>query len=149
MCGNPRSKLHIVLQVSSDAAVALFHQANSCLPKEPGKFATKLLDVFFTEEKLARSCCTRASGRELLDQNYFLESNVPLFYILVLIIYYSISLLLLIDQTNFKYPLLDKQNVEHRWSNIVHDKLNVRCRTYRRKLAAQVEKGVDKENTST
>ena len=72
MCGNPRSKQHIVLQVSSDAAVALFHQASSCLSKEPGKFATKLLDVFFTEEKLARSCCTRALGRELLDQNVLL-----------------------------------------------------------------------------
>ena len=81
---------------------------------------------------------------------YFLESNVRLFYILVLIIYYSISLFLLIDQTNFKYPLLDKQDAEHRWSNnIVRDKLNMRCRTCRRKLAAQVEKRVDKENTAT
>ena len=62
----------MVLQVPSDAAVALFNQVNSCLPKEPGKFATKLLDVFFTEDKLARSCCTRASGRELLDQNVLL-----------------------------------------------------------------------------
>ena len=25
--------------------------------------------MFFSEEKLARSCCTKAVGRELLDQN--------------------------------------------------------------------------------
>ena len=82
---------------------------------------------------------------------YFLESNVRLFYILVLIIYYFISLFFTDRSNNFKYPLLDKQNAEHRWSNniIVRDKLNMRCRTYRRKLAAQVEKGVDKENTAT
>ena len=79
---------------------------------------------------------------------YFLESNVRLFYILVLIIYCSISLFFTDRSNNFKYPPLDKQDAEHRWSNnIVRDKLNMRCRTCRRKLAAQVEKGVDKENS--
>ena len=55
-------------------------------------------------------------------------------------------LILLIDQTNFKYPLVEKQDAELRWCNIVRDKLNTRCRTCRRKLAAQVQ--VDKENTT-
>ena len=57
-----------MLELPSEAAVGLFHQTNSCLPQEPGKYASRLLDVFFSEEKLARSCCTKAAGRELLDQ---------------------------------------------------------------------------------
>lgn len=68
VCGNPKSRQHIVLPLPSEAAVALFHSVNCCLPTDAGTFAKKLLDVFFSEEELARSCCTKAVGRELLDQ---------------------------------------------------------------------------------
>ena len=59
----------MVLPLPSEAAVALFHSINGCLPPDAGTFAKKLLDVFFSEERLARSCCTKAVGRELLDQS--------------------------------------------------------------------------------
>ena len=41
---------------------------NCCPPPDAGSFAKRLLDVLFTEEELARSCCTKATGRELLNQ---------------------------------------------------------------------------------
>ena len=50
VCRDPTKK-QVVLQLPSAAAVAMFNQQNACLPKEPRKFATKLLDVFFTEAK--------------------------------------------------------------------------------------------------
>ena len=57
-----------MLPLLSEAAVASFHSVNCCLPSDARSFAKKLLDVFFSEEELARSCCTKAIGRELLDQ---------------------------------------------------------------------------------
>ena len=57
-----------MLPLPSEAAVALFHSDNCCLPSDAGAFAKKLLDVFFSKEELARSCCTKAVGRELLNQ---------------------------------------------------------------------------------
>ena len=72
VCGNPKSKHHLVLSLPSEAAVALFHSVNCCPPPDAGTFAKKLLDVFFSEEELARSCCTKATGRELLDQTVLL-----------------------------------------------------------------------------
>ena len=57
-----------MLPLPSEAAIALFHDVNCCLPADAGTFAKKLLDVFFSEVELARSCCTKVAGRELLDQ---------------------------------------------------------------------------------
>ena len=59
---NPKSKQHLVLSLSSEAAVVLFHSVNCCPPPDAGTFAKKLLDVFFSKEELARSCCTKATG---------------------------------------------------------------------------------------
>ena len=72
VCGNPKSKQHLVLSLPSEAAVALFHSVNCCPPPYAGTFAKKLLDVFFSEEELARTCCTKATGRELLNQTVLL-----------------------------------------------------------------------------
>ena len=109
--------------LSSEAAVTLFHSINRCLPPDPGTFVKKLLNVFFSEEKLARSCCTKAVGRELLDQ-----------YIML-----CVFNLLLIDHTSHKYHI-PKEQLEETWSKIVKEKLNMRCRTCRRKLAEKQEK---------
>ena len=68
ICGYPKSRQHVVLPLPSEAAIALFHSVNCCLPPDARTFAKTLLDVFFSEEELARSCCTKAVGRELLDQ---------------------------------------------------------------------------------
>ena len=43
------------------------------------------------------------------------------------------------DQTFYKYPV-PKEQADDKWSKIVRDKLNMRCRTCRRKLNS------DKEN---
>ena len=58
--GNPKSKQHLVLPLSSEAAVALSHSVNCYPPPDAGTFA-KLLNVVFSEEELARSCCTKAT----------------------------------------------------------------------------------------
>ena len=68
VCGNPKSRQHLVLPLPSEAAVALFHSVNCCLSSDASAFAKKLLDVFFSKEELARSCCTKAVRRELLNQ---------------------------------------------------------------------------------
>ena len=69
----------------SEAVVALFHRINCCLPPDAGSFAKKLLDVFFSEEQLARSCCTKAVGRELLNQSVLCGIKCKLFDVSVTI----------------------------------------------------------------
>ena len=70
ICGNPNSRDNkIILKVPSEAAKALYLQINNCPPKDPAKFALRLLSVFFTDEELAESNCTDAKGRKLLDQS--------------------------------------------------------------------------------
>ena len=81
MCGKPKTRQSIVLQLPSKAAVALFYQINGCLPTDPGKFALKLLTAFFSEEQLARSNCTKVEGRELLDQQVLLGIKCKFMYI--------------------------------------------------------------------
>ena len=61
-----------MLPLPSETAVAPFHSVNCCPPPDAGSFAKKLLDVFPTEDEVARSCCTKATGRELLNQTVLL-----------------------------------------------------------------------------
>lgn len=69
-CGNPAvTGKHVHLKLSTEAALADFKQLTSCPPKEPAKFALKLLSMFFTDKELSESNCTRAEGRQLLDPN--------------------------------------------------------------------------------
>lgn len=72
-CGQPRlAGKHVYLKLPTEAAVAEFRQLEGCPPKEPGKFALKLLSIFFCDEELSESNCTKAEGRKLLDQNILL-----------------------------------------------------------------------------
>lgn len=72
-CGNSAEKgKHIYLTLPSEAAVMGFQQLESCPPKDPGKFAIKLLTLFYGDEELSQSNCTRAEGRKLLDQEVLL-----------------------------------------------------------------------------
>ena len=70
---------HINLRLLSEAAVAEFRCVESCLPSEPEKFALKLLSVFFSDEVFGKSICTKAEGRQLLDQNILLGIKHKLF----------------------------------------------------------------------
>ena len=62
----------MLVKLPTSAALAEFKQIDACPPKDPAKFALKLLSVFFSEEELGRSNCTKADGRDLLDQEVLL-----------------------------------------------------------------------------
>ena len=51
----------------SEAAEKEYQLINACPPKDAGKFALKLLSMFYSPEVLSRSNCTKAEGRDLLD----------------------------------------------------------------------------------
>ena len=68
-CGNPGGK-HIYITLPSAAALQEYQVINSCPPKEAGKFALKLLGIFFSPSELAVSNCTKAEGRGLLNPNF-------------------------------------------------------------------------------
>ena len=90
-----------MLPLLFEAAVTLFHSINCCLPPDPGTFAKKLLlDVFFSEEKLARSCCTKAVGRELLDQNNLCGIKCELSYRASETIHRVVCVLSSVDRSN-------------------------------------------------
>ena len=132
ICGNPNSRDDkISLKVPSEAAKALYLQISNCPPKDPAKFALRLLSVFFTDEELAESNCTDAKGRKLLDQSILWGIKCKCMMLLILyviIIYYFI-----IGQTNYKFPA-DKQEEDSRWQMIVQKSLNTKCRGCRKKL---------------
>ena len=54
-----------IVNVPSGAALAEYKHVINCPPKDAAKFALRLFSVFFTEEQLAQSCCTKAEGRDL------------------------------------------------------------------------------------
>ena len=58
---------YCIVSLPSRAALAEYNSVNSAPPSDASKFALRLLGVFFTVEELARSNCTKADGRELLD----------------------------------------------------------------------------------
>ena len=97
---------------------------------------------FFSEEELAKSCCRKATGRELLNQTVLLGIKC-MFAILLCVVFthlmYMYVLFILTDQTFYKYQV-PKEQIEEKWNKLVHEKLNMRCRTCRRKLNS------DKEN---
>ena len=68
-CGDPRKATSMYVKVPSEAALCQFRELAAFPPKDPAKYALKLLSVFFTDDDLAESNCTRAEGRKLLDQN--------------------------------------------------------------------------------
>lgn len=67
-CGDKKARgRYSIVTVPSRAALAEYNSVNSAPPGDAAKFALRLLGVFFTSEELARSNCTKAEGRELLD----------------------------------------------------------------------------------
>ena len=58
-----------IVTMPSETALVEYKQINVCPPSDPAKFALKFLSVFFTTKQLARSNCTKAGRRELLDQD--------------------------------------------------------------------------------
>lgn len=69
LCGNPTTTLRCFVKLPTEFALAEFHQLNACLPKEPHRYAQRMLALFFSNEVLANSNCTPAKGRQLLDHN--------------------------------------------------------------------------------
>ena len=67
-CGNPETSSCIYINVPSAVALTRFRELEALPPKEPTKYALRLLSIFFGEEELARSNCTKAEGRNLLDR---------------------------------------------------------------------------------
>jgi hypothetical protein len=57
-----------IVSLPSEAALAEYNALLSTPPADAAKFALKLLSIFFTSEELGRSNCTKAEGRDLLDQ---------------------------------------------------------------------------------
>ena len=72
VCGNPASKLRCAVKLPTESALAEFHQLNACLPKQPHRYAQRMLALFFSNEVLANSNCTPAKGRQLVDQHVLL-----------------------------------------------------------------------------
>lgn len=68
-CGDPKKASCMFIKVPSEAALSQFRELAAFPPKDPSKYALKLLSVFITDSELAESNCTRAEGRKLLDQD--------------------------------------------------------------------------------
>lgn len=72
-CGDRKvSGRHAVVTLPSTAALAEFQAICAAPPNDPAKFALRLLGIFFTQEQLAVSNCTKAEGRQLLDPTILL-----------------------------------------------------------------------------
>ncbi len=131
-CGEPGVKgRSVVVELPSEAALAQFIQIN-CPPKDPAKFALKLLSVFFTDEELSQSNCTKAEGRDLLNQEILVAIKCE-YMQYTFIKEYCTYIPSLLDQTNLKYPV-GKDQAEARWQIIVQKSLNSKCRASRKKL---------------
>ena len=63
---------YVFIDLPSEAALKQYQLINSCPPGDAGKFALKLLSIFYSPEELARSNCTKAEGRELLNPEFLL-----------------------------------------------------------------------------
>lgn len=72
VCGNSATSAHMVMKLPSEKAVAQFVQLNAISPAEAGKFALRMLSLFYTNEELAESNCTLAEGRKLIDHEVLL-----------------------------------------------------------------------------
>ena len=77
ICGNRKDKKgHISVTLTSSLAVKQFKQLVTSPPDDAGKCALKLLSIFFADDMLARGNCTKADGREFLDQSLLQGINV-------------------------------------------------------------------------
>lgn len=72
MAGVKGKYIHVHVNMPSEAALKEYQVTNACPPKDAGKFALKLLSVFFSAEELSKSNCTKAEGRDLLDPDLLL-----------------------------------------------------------------------------
>ena len=84
-CGNNKADGRFInVTLPSLAALSAFQSVNTLLPPDPANFALRLLSIFFSPEQLARSNCTKADGRDLLDPTILLaikrNVNVNLFF---------------------------------------------------------------------
>ena len=130
-CGKAGVKgKHSIVSLLSEAARAQFQQINACPPSDPATFALKLPSVFFTQEELAKSNCTKADSRKLLDQDILqgIKLKGLLCWLCIELVYMYTSELYtyITDQTNLKYPT---GNEEARWMKIVIKSLNAKCRS--------------------
>ena len=67
-CGDPETPNYINIDVPSALALSRFKELEAFPPKEPTRYALRLLAIFFSDEELAKSNCTKAEGRNLLDR---------------------------------------------------------------------------------
>ena len=96
ICGNPRDRRgHIKVNLASTLAVKQFQQLLNCPPDDPGRCALKLLTIFFTESELAKGNCTKAGGRELLDQHLLHGIKCKYINIMIYNIFYNKNFVLL------------------------------------------------------
>ena len=65
--GMPKSRQGMELVLPSKHAVERLKNLRSSIPKDAGKYALKLLSIFFSDETLAESNCSPAEGRHLVD----------------------------------------------------------------------------------
>ena len=79
LCGKSATSSHLLVKLPSEKAVAQFYQLNACAPVDAGKFALRLLSLFYTNEELAESNCMPAEGRKLI-QSTLRPPEVNMFY---------------------------------------------------------------------
>lgn len=137
--GNPGDKSkHTYLKLTSEAALAHYRQLSIFLPKDPAKLALKLLSLFFTDHQLSVSNCTKAEGREILDQKIL--EGIMCKFASCLIAWTSFCYIYRDSifppvQVNFKYPVAQPEELA-RWQGIIKC-LNNKCRSARKKLKVQ------------
>lgn len=134
-CGDPRKSSCVWIKVPSQAALSLFRQLSTFPPKDPGRYALKLLSVFYSDEELAESNCTKAEGRKLVDQDVLIAIKGIVSLQLILFIIFM-TYFHSLEQTNYKFPL-EGQEADLRWHNIVSKVLNNKCRACRKKQKAR------------
>ena len=122
-----------MLKLPSEQAKAEFQQLSACPPRDPGKYALRLLSILFTNDVLANSNCTPAEGRNLIDLNVLLaikgRQSRQIATTCFMFVQCSYT-----AQVNYKYPVVDDEDEEERrWGDIVK-KLNTKCRGCRKQL---------------
>ena len=139
-CGDAEQKdKHVYLTLPSEDALIALRQLNYNPPKDPAKFALKLLTLFISEEELGQSNCTWAEGRKLIDQKILLGIKCKL--VSDNNNYANTVYLSHLDHTNYKFPIAASACEEAiRWHKIVTNSLNAKCRSIRRKLKLKKEK---------
>ena len=79
-CGTPgvnRSTcIYVHVLLPSEAALQEYQLINACPPKDAGKFALKLLSIFYSPEVLSRLNCTKAEGETFWIPINYWTANV-------------------------------------------------------------------------